>query len=116
MVCQSIESFTIRHSGVYRNLPTFPNAEGLTAIVPGAAGISDWNTVRSLLDSLNRWNKVYAIPRGPPKKELMDIGSIEQQSRLQHSSVDFSGLSQDIAKSLSSIEEIDTYVFFYAYL
>ncbi|KAF1914798.1 hypothetical protein BDU57DRAFT_304851 [Ampelomyces quisqualis] len=113
---QNNESFTVRHSGVYRNLPTYPSAKGRTAIVPGATGISGWNTIRSLLDSPNRWTKIYAISRSPPKKELMDLLSTEQQARVQHLSMDFSGKPQDIAKSLSVIQEVDTFVFFYAYL
>ncbi|KAH6628968.1 hypothetical protein C7974DRAFT_358526 [Boeremia exigua] len=116
MVPQSNDSFTVRQSGVYRNLPTYPATAGLTAIVPGATGISGWNTIRSLLDSPVGWTKIYAMSRSPPSKGLTDLLSTEQQSRLQHLPVDFSSDSKDIAKSLSSVREPNLYVFFYAYM
>lgn len=116
MVPQSNDSFTVRQSGVYRNLPTYPATAGLTAIVPGATGISGWNTIRSLLDSPVGWNKIYAMSRSPPSKDLTALLSSEQQSRLQHLPVDFSSGSKDIAGSLSSVREPNPYVFFYAYM
>ncbi|KAF2819314.1 hypothetical protein CC86DRAFT_431876 [Ophiobolus disseminans] len=116
MVTYSNESFTVRQSSIYRNLPTFPNVAGLTAIVPGATGISGWNTIRSLLDSPTRWTKIYAMSRSLPGKELMNLLSAEQQSRVQHLAVDFSGKPQDVAESLSAVREPNPYVFFYAYI
>ncbi|KAI9159190.1 hypothetical protein HJFPF1_07198 [Paramyrothecium foliicola] len=116
MIPQSNDSFTVHHSGVYRNLPTFPAVAGLTAIVPGATGISGWNTIRSLLDSPTRWFKIYAISRSPPSQELLDPLSSEQQSRIHHLPVDFSGSPEEIASSLRVIRELNPYIFFYAYI
>ncbi|KAI1070494.1 hypothetical protein LB507_006711 [Fusarium sp. FIESC RH6] len=116
MIPQNNDSFTVRHSGAYRNLPTFPAVAGLTAIVPGATGISGWNTIRSLLDSPTRWSKVYAMSRSPPSEHLMNLLSSEQQSRIHHLPVDFSSGPEEIAKSLAPIRETDPYVFFYAYM
>jgi hypothetical protein len=116
MIPQNNDSFTVRQSGAYRNLPNYPDVTGLTAIVPGATGISGWNTIRSLLDSPTRWTKIYAISRSPPSKELTGLLSSEQQLRIQHLPVDFSSSPEEIAKSLGLIRELDPYVFFYAYM
>jgi hypothetical protein len=116
MIPQSNDSFIVCQSGAYRNLPTYPTVAGLTAIVPGATGISGWNTIRSLLDSPTRWTKIYAISRSPPNKELTGLLSTEQESRVQHLPVDFSSSPREIAKSLGLIQELNPYVFFYAYM
>jgi nucleoside-diphosphate-sugar epimerase len=116
MIPQSNDTFTVRQAGAYRNLPTYPSVSGLTAIVPGATGISGWNTIRALLDSPTRWTKIYAVSRSPPSEGLTDLLSREQQSRIQHLHVDFSGSPQDIAKALAPVHESDPYVFFYAYM
>jgi len=116
MVPQSDDSFAVRQSGAYRNLPTFPNVSGLTAIVPGATGISGWNTIRSLLDSPTRWTKIYAMSRSPPSKKLTNLLSEQQRSHIQHLAVDFSRSPEEIAQVLEPIHELDPYVFFYAYL
>jgi hypothetical protein len=78
---QSADTFTVRQAGAYRNLPTYLSVSGLTAIVPGAKGISGWNTIRVLLDSIIRWNKIYAMSRSPPSKELTDLLSLASNSR-----------------------------------
>jgi hypothetical protein len=116
MVPQNDNTFTVRQAGAYRNLPTYSSVSGLTAIVPGATGISGWNTIRALLDSPTRWTKIYAMSRSPPSKGLTNLLSHEQQSRVQHLPVDFSGSPEDIAKALAPVQESDPYVFFYAYM
>ena len=109
-------SFTVRQSGIYHNLPTLPANDGLTAIVTGATGISGWNTIRSLLDVPGRWTKIYTVSRSQPEKCLMNLLSKEQQSRIQHLSVDFNGCPEDVAQALGVVQEADPYVFFYAYM
>ncbi|KAJ8117826.1 hypothetical protein OPT61_g1069 [Boeremia exigua] len=106
----------VHQSGVYCCLPTYPSIQGRTAIVAGATGISGWNTIRSLLDSPDRWSKIYAISRSPPEQKLMDLLSPEQQSRIHHLAIDFSCTPEKISKSLNVVREPRTYVFFYAYL
>ncbi|KAH5641952.1 hypothetical protein HBI23_198100 [Parastagonospora nodorum] len=103
MVPQSNDTFSVRQAGAYRNLPTYPSVSGLTAIVPGATGISGWNTIRALLDAPTRWTKIYAMFRSPPSKALTDLLSREQHA-------------EDIAKALALVRESDPYVFFYAYM
>jgi hypothetical protein len=113
---QSEDTFTVRQAGAYRNLPTYPSVSGLTAIVPGATGLSGWNTIRALLDSPAQWTKIYAIVRSPLSKELTNLLTTEQQSRVQHLPVDFLGSPEVIAKALAPFQESDPYVFFYAYM
>jgi nucleoside-diphosphate-sugar epimerase len=107
----------LRQSGIYRNLPTFDSSvKDLKAIVCGATGISGFNTIRSLLDTPDRWSKIYALSRKPFSKELLSFFTDEQRARLQHISIDLSSKSEDIAKSLKDLGVEAEYVFYYAYL
>ena len=107
----------LRTSGIYRNLPTFDESvKGLKAIVCGATGISGFNTIRSLLDTPNRWSKIYALSRKPFSKDLLAFFTDEQRARLQHISIDLSSKGEDIAKSLKDAGVEADYVFYYAYL
>ncbi|KAK5727918.1 hypothetical protein LTR17_012341 [Elasticomyces elasticus] len=111
------EQHPLRQSGIYRNLPTFDESiRGLKAIVVGATGISGFNTMRSLLDTPDRWATIYALSRSPPTDEMLSLFSSEQQSRIQHVSVDLTSSGEDIASSLTKAKVVADYVFFYGYI
>ncbi|KAK4897782.1 hypothetical protein LTR27_004554 [Elasticomyces elasticus] len=111
------EQHPLRQSGIYRNLPTFDESiRGLKAIVVGATGISGFNTMRSLLDTPDRWATIYALSRSPPTDEMLSLFSSEQQSRIQHVSVDLKSSGEDIASSLTKAKVVADYVFFYGYI
>ncbi|KAK5456958.1 hypothetical protein LTS15_004738 [Exophiala xenobiotica] len=111
------ERYPVQHKGIYHNLPTFdPSLKGLTAIVTGANGISGFHTMRVLLESPERWTKVYALSRRPPPKEMMGLLTEAQRSRVQHVAVDFLEDPQKIADPLKAANVTADYVFFYSYL
>lgn len=113
----SSENYPLRRIGIYHNLPTFdPNIKGLTAIVTGANGISGFYSMRALLDSPERWSKIYALSRRPPSEDMMNLLTKEQQSRVQHVACDFLQPSSTIADALKMSEVTADYVFFYSYL
>lgn len=113
----SSEHYPLRQSGIYRNLPTFdPSITGLKAIVVGATGISGFNTMRSLLDTPNRWETVYAVSRSAPSKEMLSLLSKEQQDRIKHVSIDLTGSSKQISESLIEAGVRADYIFFYGYI
>jgi nucleoside-diphosphate-sugar epimerase len=111
------ERYPVQHRGIYHNLPTFdPSIKDLTAIVTGANGISGFHTMRVLLDSPERWKKVYALSRRPPPKEMMELLPESQRSRVQHVAIDFLDQPQKIADALKAAKVTADYVFFYSYL
>lgn len=56
------EGQPLQNKGIFRNLPTYSqDIKGLRAIVTGANGISGFHTMRVLLESPERWAKVYAV-------------------------------------------------------
>lgn len=111
------QNYPLRNIDIYRNLPTFdPKITGLTAIVTGANGISGFYTMRALLDSPNRWTKIYALSRRPPSKEMMNLLTVEQQSRVQHVACDFLQSASTIAQAMKNGGVTADYVFFYSYL
>lgn len=111
------ERYPVQHKGIYHNLPTFdPSIKGLTAIVTGANGISGFHTMRVLLQSPERWSKVYALSRRPPPKEMMALLPESHRSRVQHVAVDFLQEPSDIAHTLKSVNVTADYIFFYSYL
>lgn len=113
----SSSRYPLRQSGIYRNLPTFdPSLKNLRALVLGATGISGFHTIRALLDSQERWSKVYAVSRNPLSRKLLALLTEEQQSRLQHVSVDMTSSAEDIAQALRGAGITADYVFYYAYL
>ena len=112
------EVLSVRNSGIYHNLPQFdPFIKDLTAIITGANGISGFQTLRALLDSPQRWAKIYAISRRPPPPAMMSLLSEEQQSRVQHVASDFLKPAAEVAEALRAggVSKVD-YVFFYSYL
>lgn len=111
------EKNALHHIGIYHNLPTFdPNIKGLTAIITGANGISGFYTMRALLDSPERWSKIYALSRRPPSDEMMSLLTKEQQSRVKHVACDFLQSPSTIAQAMKAASVTADYVFFYSYL
>jgi hypothetical protein len=106
----------LKDSGIFKNLPNFsPDIKGLTAVVTGANGISGFHTMRVLLESPQRWKKVYAISRRPPPPEMMALLPEEHRSRVQHVASDFLFKPEDIAKALTDAKVTADFVFFYSY-
>lgn len=111
------EQLPLHNRGIYRNLPTFdPSIKDLEAIVTGANGISGFHTMRVLLESPQRWSKVYALSRKPPPKQMMALLTEDQRSRVHHVAVDFLTSPDDIAKVMTDTGVSAGYVFFYSYL
>ncbi|KAK5058894.1 hypothetical protein LTR84_011158 [Exophiala bonariae] len=109
------ERYPVQQRGIYHSLPGFdPAITGLTAIVTGANGISGFHTMRVLLESPERWSKVYALSRRPPPKEMMALLPESQRSRVEHIAVDFLDEPTEIAHALKSVTA--DYAFFYSYL
>lgn len=106
-------SLPLQTKGIFRNLPTFsPDITGLTALVTGANGISGFHTMRVLLESPERWKKVWAASRRPPPKEMMDLLTPDQRSRVEHVACDFLTEPGEIAKQLKDKGVTADYVFF----
>jgi nucleoside-diphosphate-sugar epimerase len=82
----------------------------------GANGISGFHTMRVLLQSPDRWSKVYALSRRPPPKEMMGLLTEDQRSRVQHVAVDFLEDPKKIADAMKSAGLTADYIFFYSYL
>lgn len=110
------EQLPLRKQGIYHNLPSFSSEiKGLTAIVTGANGISGFSTMRVLLESPERWTKIWAASRRPPPKEMMALLTPDQQSRVEHVAVDFLTEAAGIAKQLNDANVQADYVFFNSY-
>jgi hypothetical protein len=72
--------------------------------------------MRVLLESPERWTKVYCLSRRPPPPEMMDLLPAEQRSRVVHVASDFLSRPEEIAKAIKDeIKSVDV-VFFYSYL
>lgn len=111
------EHYPVQHKGIFHNLPTFdPSITGLTAIITGANGISGFHTMRALLESPQRWSKVYALSRRPPPPEMMALLPADHRSRVQHVACDFLNSPESIAEALKAANVTATHVFFYSYL
>lgn len=111
------QNYPLRQIGIYHNLPNFdPSIKGLTAIITGANGISGFYTMRALLDSPERWSKIYALSRRPPSETMMNLLTEEQRSRVQHVPCDFLEPASSIAQAMKAANVTADYVFFYSYL
>lgn len=112
------ERYPLRNSGIYHNLPTFdPSLKDLTAIITGANGISGFSTLRSLLDSPQRWSKIYAVSRSPPHADMLALLTPEQRARVHHVACDFLEPPATIAQKLQAAHIVHAdYIFFYSYL
>ncbi|OAP55594.1 hypothetical protein AYL99_10567 [Fonsecaea erecta] len=113
----SSANYPCRDSGIYHNLPQFdPKLTGLTALITGANGISGYNTLLALLDSPQRWAKVFTLSRRPLPAEMMNLIPAELRNRIQHISCDLQAEPATIAKTLELAGVQVDYIFFYAYL
>ncbi len=72
--------------------------------------------MRVLLQSPQRWSKVYALSRRPPPAEMMALLPQDQRARVKHVACDFLEPPETIAKALKSAGVSATHVFFYSYL
>ncbi|KAH3949948.1 hypothetical protein HBI56_022400 [Parastagonospora nodorum] len=107
----------LRQSGIYRNLPSWDSSvQNLTAVVCGATGISGFHAIRALLDTPDRWSKVYALSRSPLSKEMLAFFTEQQLGRLEHVSIDLSSSADQIAKAFKDAGVEADYIFYYAYL
>ncbi|TKA45528.1 hypothetical protein B0A54_04067 [Friedmanniomyces endolithicus] len=110
------EQLPLQNKGIFHNLPTFsPELKDLTAIVTGANGISGFHTMRVLLESPQRWKKVWAASRRPPPEEMMALLSEEQRARVEHVACDFLAKPEEIAAQLKDKGVKAEYIFFYSY-
>ncbi|KAK0283774.1 hypothetical protein LTR35_006233 [Friedmanniomyces endolithicus] len=110
------EQLPLQNKGIFHNLPTFsPELKDLTAIVTGANGISGFHTMRVLLESPQRWKKVWAASRRPPPEEMMALLSEEQRARVEHVACDFLAKPEEIAAQLRDKGVKAEYIFFYSY-
>lgn len=108
--------YPLQSKGIFHNLPTFdPSIKNKTAIVTGANGISGFHTLRVLLESPERWTKVWAASRRPPPPDMMKLLSPEARSRVEHVACDFLSSPADIAKQLKDKGVKADVVFFYSY-
>ncbi|KAK0948202.1 hypothetical protein LTR29_000319 [Friedmanniomyces endolithicus] len=110
------EQLPLQNKGIFHNLPTFsPELKDLTAIVTGANGISGFHTMRVLLESPQRWKKVWAASRRPPPEEMMALLSEEQRARVEHVACDFLAKPEEIAAQFRDKGVKAEYIFFYSY-
>ncbi|KAK0937762.1 hypothetical protein LTR29_010656 [Friedmanniomyces endolithicus] len=110
------EQLPLQNKGIFHNLPTFsPDFKDLTAIVTGANGISGFHTMRVLLESPQRWKKVWAASRRPPPEEMMALLSEEQRARVEHVACDFLAKPEEIAAQFKDKGVKAEYIFFYSY-
>lgn len=72
--------------------------------------------MRVLLESPERWSKVYALSRRPPPKEMMGLLTEAQRARVQHVAVDFLEDPKKIADAMTAANVTADYIFFYSYL
>lgn len=113
----SSASYPVHDSGIFRNLPTFDESlTGLTAIITGASGISGFGTLRVLLESPQRWTKIFTLSRKPIPDTMLSLLSHDERSRIEHVSVDLMSSPSEIASRLKASHVAAHYVFFYSYL
>ncbi|KAI1609398.1 hypothetical protein EDD37DRAFT_640460 [Exophiala viscosa] len=109
---------TVQSKGIFHGLPTFPDTpefKGLTAVVTGANGISGYHMVKVLVQSPERWSKIYCLSRRPPPDYFFkELG--EGADRVEHVEADFLADPATIGKALEGkIPKVD-HVFFFSYM
>jgi nucleoside-diphosphate-sugar epimerase len=113
----SSEHYSTRNSGIHYSLPQFdPSLKNLTAVITGAWGISGFGTLRALLETPQRWSKIYTISRSQPPPEMLKILSESARSRIKHVPCDL--LDNDpaaIAAILKTANVTADYIFYYSY-
>lgn len=113
----SSSSLPLQSKGIFHNLPTFDaSIKNKTALITGANGISGFHTLRVLLESPERWTKIWAASRRPPPPEMMELLPKEARSRVEHVACDFLSSPEDIAKQFQDKGVKADAVFFYSYL
>lgn len=113
----SSRSNPLRQSGVYRNLPTFdPSIKNLRATICGANGISGFNTLRSLLESPDRWSTIYTLSRSPLSERQLSLIDPRLHSHIKQVKVDLNLPGNEIAQILQEAGVGVDYAFFYAYI
>lgn len=116
MSSSSSSSLPLQNKGIFHNLPTFdPTIKNKTALVTGANGISGFHTLRVLLESPERWTKVWAASRRAPPPEMMELLPAEARSHVEHVACDFLSSPEEIAKQLRQKGVTADAVFFYSY-
>jgi nucleoside-diphosphate-sugar epimerase len=116
-VTMASHKLPVRDSGIYHNLPQFdPSIQGLSAIITGANGISGFGTLRALLDSPQRWSKIYTISRSPLPAEMMSLLDPNVLDKIEFISCDFLSSPETIAKALKAAKVDVGYIFYYSYL
>ena len=78
-------------------------------MVTGANGISGFHTLRALLDSPQRWSKIYAVSRRPPPEGMMALLTEEQRAKVEHVASDFLKSPEDIAEAIkrAGVKKVD---------
>ncbi|KAK0948882.1 hypothetical protein LTS01_025938, partial [Friedmanniomyces endolithicus] len=71
--------------------------------------------MRVLLESPQRWKKVWAASRRPPPEEMMALLSEEQRARVEHVACDFLAKPDEIAAQFKDKGVKAEYIFFYSY-
>ncbi|KAK1831880.1 Iridoid synthase [Podospora conica] len=104
----------IHSDGIFHGLPVYnPPAQGLTAMVTGATGVSGYNMVKVLAASAN-WDKIYCLSsRPPPANFFSDLGP--GANKVTHLAVDFLSDPSIIAEALSVIKSVD-HIFYFSYM
>lgn len=114
---QESRAFPLRNSGIYRNLPGFdPSIRGLSALVCGATGISGFHAIRALLDTPNRWGKIYALSRKPIAESQLALLEPSQRERIKHLPIDLMASPAQISLTLKEAGVQPDYIFFFAYV
>ncbi|KAK7423381.1 hypothetical protein QQZ08_009058 [Neonectria magnoliae] len=76
----------------------------------------NFNTLRALLDSPERWSTILTLSRSPPSVEQLALVDPASRSHIKHVSIDFSSSASEIKDALAKADVKADYVFFYAYL
>lgn len=95
----------VRSDGIFHGLPVYDRpAQGLTAMVTGATGVSGYSMVKVLAASSN-WDKIYCLSsRPPPANFFSDLGA--GADKVTHLAADFLSDPSIIAEALSVIKSV----------
>ncbi|QKX64676.1 uncharacterized protein TRUGW13939_11852 [Talaromyces rugulosus] len=105
----SPQSHIIHSKGIFRGLPDIPShLSGLRAIVVGASGTSGQPMVDVLSSNSERWEKVYALSRRPPKTK--------KDSNVEHVPMDLLYEPDKIVAILREYRVQADYIFYFGYV
>lgn len=101
----AVRTQLVRSDDIFHGLPVYdPPAQGLTAMVTGATGVSGYSMAKVLAASAN-WDKIYCLSsRPPPANFFADLGS--GANKVTHLAVDFLSDPSTIAQALSVIKSV----------